>query len=62
MVVAELSVGRLHCTMDIPALQLCQHLTPGFVTGLKLWLWVNICSKVVALMETFMWWQLLRYI
>lgn len=54
MVVAEPSVGWSRCTADSPALQLCQHLTPGFVMMQKLWLWGDVCSKMVAVMETFL--------
>lgn len=42
------------CLADSPALQLCQHLMPSSVMVQKLWPWGDVCSKMVALMETFM--------
>ena len=46
---------------DNPALQLYQHLVPGFVMVQKLWSWGDVFTKVVALVETFTWWQLLGH-
>lgn len=54
VVAAEPSGGGHIARRAAQLFKMCQRLTLSFLMVQKLWPWGDVCSKMVALMETFM--------